>query len=96
LRNEGPCSYPLKKIREVLFQILSVGVFRHTIDANGLASIKAAVAFAQQFDVDDMSKVVEHHLRVLARLHFYAGEFRGRRLVRFAVSFHVVSLGSAC
>ena len=92
----GPYTYPLEELRQVRLQLLSVNVFCHPVDANGLASIKAPVALTQQVQVDDVPQIGEHQLRFPPRLHFYTGEFRSRRFVHCAVLNHAVSLASVC
>ena len=90
-RHVSPSPNPDEEVREILLDVLAISLFRDPIDANGLASIKAPVALPQQLKINDVPKVVEHAPLVRAGLHFYAGEFRARRLVHCAVLAHVVS-----
>src|SRR5215831_7188714 len=62
------------QIRQLLFEIFSVGLPRHAVDAWRRVSLKCAVTLLQEVDGDVMQQCGEPHTLALSRRSAHAGK----------------------
>ena len=62
------------QIRQLLFEVFSVGLPRHAVDAWRRVSLKCAVTLLQEVDGDVMQQCGEPHILTLSRRTAHAGK----------------------